>query len=153
MMQTNLLPAARGSYLGHSQLAFTPATQGRSKRRQCSVIRSGLLDAVSSLISRGNSSAQSLAAESRLLQAIEGTDKGMSTSPEQKAAILEAVEELEERGRGSVTTSGSISATWKLLWTTEKAQPLSDMHAPEVACTLQGCNFGFMLRRRRRSSS
>ena len=96
------------------------------------MVRNGILDAVTSLINRGSSSAQSLSAENRLLQAIDGTDRGMRTSPEQKTAILEAVAQLEDLGRGSITTSGSISATWKLLWTTEKAQPLltcACMHA------------------------
>jgi len=65
---------------------------------------------------------QKLAAESRLLSAIEGTQSGLNTSATQREDILNAVSELEELGRGLVTTSHELSATWKLLWTTEKAR-------------------------------
>lgn len=64
---------------------------------------------------------QKLAAESRLLSAIESTQSGLNTSATQREDIMNAVSELEELGRGSVTTGSELSATWKLLWTTEKA--------------------------------
>jgi len=53
--------------------------------------------------------------------ALKGTSRGISTSPAQKAKILEAVASLEGAGKGTVTTSGQdVDGTWKLLWTTEK---------------------------------
>lgn len=55
----------------------------------------------------------------QLLDAIRGTERGVSTSPEAKAKIMSAVEELKHAGAGSKTVD-STSATWRLLWTTEK---------------------------------
>ena len=69
---------------------------------------------------RSGKKAQCTAAESRLLAAIEGTDRGLNTTKEQKAEILDAVEALAGLGRGSVSTGSNISATWRLIWTTEK---------------------------------
>lgn len=69
---------------------------------------------------RSGKKAQCAAAESRLLEAIKGTDRGLTTTEQQKADILDAVEELAELGRGTVSTGGKISATWRLIWTTEK---------------------------------
>ena len=55
-----------------------------------------------------------------LLIACEVTDRGLDTSPEQRAVINDLVDRLAELGASTVTTDESISATWKLLWTTEK---------------------------------
>ena len=55
-----------------------------------------------------------------LLAAIQSTERGLSTTPAQRSAILSATEALTELGRGTTTTSDALSATWKLLWTTEK---------------------------------
>ena len=75
------------------------------------------------------------ARESRLLQAIQETRQGQSTTPAQKADILAAVEELVELGLNEATaTSPAINATWKLLWTTEKVQLAVIMHE---ACAWQ----------------
>ena len=66
------------------------------------------------------------ARESRLLQAIQETRQGQSTTPAQKADILAAVEELVEFGLNEATAkSPAINATWKLLWTTEKVVQLT----------------------------
>ena len=55
-----------------------------------------------------------------LLTAIRGTERGVSTTGAQRQAILTATAALTELGRGSTTTCDTLSATWKLLWTTEK---------------------------------
>lgn len=61
------------------------------------------------------------AAVSRLLAAIEGCERGLTGSEEQRAEIMTAVDELRALGSGSTTTGASeLSATWRLLWTTEK---------------------------------
>lgn len=61
------------------------------------------------------------AAVSRLLAAIEGCERGLTGNEEQRAEIMAAVEELRELGSGSTTTGADeLSATWRLLWTTEK---------------------------------
>lgn len=71
----------------------------------------------------GLSTGSRSARESRLLQAIQETRQGQSTTPAQKADILAAVEELVELGLNEATASSpAINATWKLLWTTEKVQ-------------------------------
>jgi hypothetical protein len=57
-----------------------------------------------------------------------GTNRGVSTSPSQKAKILEAVASLEGAGKGTVTTSSQdVDGTWKLLWTTEKVKEHIDL--------------------------
>lgn len=61
------------------------------------------------------------AAESRLLKAIENTERGLVVSPSSRQEISDAVDELEDIGQDTVTTGRDLSATWKLLYTTEKA--------------------------------
>ncbi|KAI8475856.1 MAG: plastid lipid associated protein [Monoraphidium minutum] len=57
----------------------------------------------------------------QLLDAIGSTERGVATSEAAKAKIMAAVEELKHAGSGTTTTSAAaLSATWKLLWTTEK---------------------------------
>ena len=53
----------------------------------------------------------------RLLSSIEGADRGLGNSAEQREAVLAAAAELAELGRGATTTGSDLSATWKLLWT------------------------------------
>lgn len=86
----------------------------------------GLLD---SFVSRTFKSPinQSIAAETKLIEAIKDSQRGLNTSASQKQDILSAVEELESIGRGTVTTNEVISATWKLLWTTEKVTSLKEV--------------------------
>ncbi len=65
------------------------------------------------------------AAVQELLRAIDGTDRGVNTSPEQRQRILRAIDALETlpasgNGAAERDDSASVSATWKLLWTTEK---------------------------------
>ena len=71
-------------------------------------------------------------AVSDLLRAIEGTDRGVNTSAEQRQSIFRAIDALEALpagadGAADHTGNASVSATWKLLWTTEKVllQPSS----------------------------
>ena len=83
-------------------------------------ISCGLLDTVSNGVFNRIRGGQSIAAETRLLNAIKNAERGLETPPSTTQDILQAVNELEEIGRGKVTTGTSLSATWRLLWTTEK---------------------------------
>lgn len=68
--------------------------------------------------------AQSQLAKQRLLNLIGDQDRGLMTqnNPTKLASIVKAIDDLADLGRDSVTTGGSLSATWRLLWTTEKEQ-------------------------------
>eukprot|EP00898_Chlorokybus_atmophyticus_P002346 jgi/Chlat1/3111/Chrsp21S00244 len=63
-------------------------------------------------------------AKDELRKAVEGTERGVLTQNDRdgrRDAIVQCVEALEELGKGSETTGAdSLSATWRLLWTTEK---------------------------------
>ncbi len=87
-------------------------------------------------------------AVSDLLSAIEGTDRGVSTTAEQRDRIFRAIEVLEEVAAGADTSRGgagggndpcgpatandSVSAVWKLLWTTEKVLSSNGPHQDSV---------------------
>ncbi|TQE07064.1 hypothetical protein C1H46_007332 [Malus baccata] len=68
--------------------------------------------------------AQSQLAKQRLLNLIGDQDRGLMTqnNPTKLVSIVKAIDDLADLGRDSVTTGGSLSATWRLLWTTEKEQ-------------------------------
>lgn len=53
---------------------------------------------------------------------MQGSGRGVDNAAQQKERILEAVESLADKGKGQETTSSSIDASWKLLWTTEKVK-------------------------------
>ncbi|XP_050236189.1 probable plastid-lipid-associated protein 11, chloroplastic [Mercurialis annua] len=67
---------------------------------------------------------QSQSAKQHLLTLISDQDRGLKSQkdPEKRALIIQAIDELAELGKGSVTTDNSLSSTWRLLWTTEKEQ-------------------------------
>ncbi|KAK4592885.1 hypothetical protein RGQ29_017156 [Quercus rubra] len=68
--------------------------------------------------------AQSQSAKRHLLSLISDQDRGLKTQrdPPKRASIVEAIDALAVLGRDTVTTGGSLSATWRMLWTTEKEQ-------------------------------
>ncbi|CAG9467438.1 unnamed protein product [Pedinophyceae sp. YPF-701] len=57
---------------------------------------------------------------SDVLDAIEGTDRGLATTKEQRKQIEDAVQQLYDEAQGKKTNGKDLSATWKLLWTSEK---------------------------------
>lgn len=69
------------------------------------------------------SQAQS-AAKQDLLSLIADQDRGLKTQndPQKRTSIVKAIDSMAALGAGSVTTGDSLSATWRLLWTTEKEQ-------------------------------
>ncbi|KAJ4827647.1 putative plastid-lipid-associated protein 11, chloroplastic [Turnera subulata] len=68
--------------------------------------------------------AQSLAAKQNLLSLISDQDRGLKTQndPAKRASIIQAIDAMAELGKDTITTGASLSATWRLLWTTEKEQ-------------------------------
>jgi hypothetical protein len=73
----------------------------------------------------------------RLLSSIEGADRGLGNSAEQREAVLAAAAELAELGRGATTTGSDLSATWKLLWTTEKVRRALSASSGGTLCQQQ----------------
>ncbi|KAK9790949.1 hypothetical protein WJX73_007827 [Symbiochloris irregularis] len=68
-----------------------------------------------------------------LLDAIEGTNRGFSTTKEQKATILscvEALEQIQRQSGRSTDISDGVNAVWKMLWTSEKETQFILKNAP-----------------------
>eukprot|EP00899_Mesostigma_viride_P013242 jgi/Mesvir1/21919/Mv01976-RA.1 len=59
-------------------------------------------------------------AKAKLKESIAGLNRGVGAGKEDVAAVRAAADALAEFGREQTTTDGSLSATWKLLFTTEK---------------------------------
>ncbi|XP_024932545.2 probable plastid-lipid-associated protein 11, chloroplastic isoform X2 [Ziziphus jujuba] len=75
--------------------------------------------------SKGSSlTAQSKLAKHELLNLISDQDRGLKTqkNPAKRDSIINAIDALADLGSDTVTTGTSLSATWRLLWTTEKEQ-------------------------------
>lgn len=73
---------------------------------------------------RSPNSSSSLQAKSRLLALICDQHRGLKTQsdPSKRSEIIAAIDELARVGAGCVTTGPELSATWRMLWTTEKEQ-------------------------------
>ncbi|KAL3516920.1 hypothetical protein ACH5RR_023822 [Cinchona calisaya] len=66
-----------------------------------------------------------LSAKNNLLTLISDQERGLKTQsdPQKLSQIIQAIDAIAEVGRGSITTAhDSLSATWRMLWTTEKEQ-------------------------------
>ncbi|KAK9015908.1 hypothetical protein V6N11_006997 [Hibiscus sabdariffa] len=68
--------------------------------------------------------AQSQSAKQNLLNLISDQDRGLKTQNDttKRDSIIKAIDAMAVLGRDTVTTGDSLSATWRLLWTTEKEQ-------------------------------
>ncbi|XAR54162.1 hypothetical protein NMG60_11029182 [Bertholletia excelsa] len=75
-------------------------------------------------LSRSSLADHSLSSKRRLLDLISDQDRGLKTqsNPSKLSEIVDAIDAMGELGRDTVTTGQSLSATWRLLWTTEKEQ-------------------------------
>lgn len=64
------------------------------------------------------------AAKQELLNLIADQDRGLKTQkdPNKRSSIIKAIDDMAVIGRDMVTTGDSLSASWRLLWTTEKEQ-------------------------------
>ncbi|GAA0167445.1 hypothetical protein LIER_22379 [Lithospermum erythrorhizon] len=97
---------------------FTPFNQS-----QGSTSSSKHLLTHSSLTNQSQPSTSS--SKNLLLHLISDQDRGLKTQsdPQKLSQIISAVEALAINGRDQITTNAtSLSATWRLLWTTEKEQ-------------------------------
>lgn len=67
---------------------------------------------------------QTLSAKNRLLSLISDQERGLRTQsdPQKLSQIIQAIDAIAEVGKRAVTTDASLSATWRMLWTTEKEQ-------------------------------
>lgn len=88
--------------------AYPPLKLRRSFRTSCSIFP--------------NLAAQR--AKRNLLELISDQDRGLRTQKDdaKREAIVNAIESMAVIGRRSITTGESLSATWRLMWTTEKEQ-------------------------------
>ncbi|KAL1543365.1 putative plastid-lipid-associated protein 11, chloroplastic [Salvia divinorum] len=102
---------------------FLPATPNfsNSSRRRSSAAAFAIR---SSLTGQSQSPAAAAAAKRNLLTLIAGQERGLKTqsNPQALSQIIDAIDSLAAAGRGTVTTDESLSATWRMLWTTEKEQ-------------------------------
>nr|GMD59374.1 probable plastid-lipid-associated protein 11 [Ipomoea batatas]GME18345.1 probable plastid-lipid-associated protein 11 [Ipomoea batatas] len=75
---------------------------------------------------------RSLTAKDNLLRLISDQDRGLRTQSdsEKLSQIVSAIDDVAAAGRDTVTTGTSLSATWRLLWTTEKEQLFIIKNAP-----------------------
>ncbi|KAG0560527.1 hypothetical protein M758_10G182700 [Ceratodon purpureus] len=71
-----------------------------------------------------SSKAETRLARDDLLDLIQTEERGLKTqhNANKRAHILEAIEALGVVGRDQTTTDDALSATWRMLWTTEKEQ-------------------------------
>lgn len=69
-------------------------------------------------------SSEALLARDDLLNLIAGEERGLKTQGNSSkcSQITRAIDALAVFGEDSVTTDASLSATWRMLWTTEKEQ-------------------------------
>lgn len=75
-------------------------------------------------VCRASSKTETRLARDDLLGLIETEERGVKTqgNDSKRAHILEAIEALGVLGREQTTTDDGLSATWRMLWTTEKEQ-------------------------------
>ncbi|KAJ4727205.1 Plastid-lipid associated protein PAP / fibrillin family protein [Melia azedarach] len=80
--------------------------------------------ALNSKITCSSVTAQTQLAKQELLNLISDQDRGLKTQkdPSKRASIIKAIDVMAVLGKDIATTGDSLSATWRLLWTTEKEQ-------------------------------
>ncbi|RWR87458.1 putative plastid-lipid-associated protein 11 [Cinnamomum micranthum f. kanehirae] len=79
-----------------------------------------------------SSSSPSLVAKDELLSLISDQERGLKTegNPSKRSKIIEAIEALSIVGKDTITTDSLLSATWRMMWTTEKEQLFIIKNAP-----------------------
>ncbi|XP_030498353.2 probable plastid-lipid-associated protein 11, chloroplastic isoform X2 [Cannabis sativa] len=88
-------------------------------------------------------------AKQHLLNLISDQERGVKTQTNstKRAAIVKAIDALASLGTDTVTTGSSLSATWRLLWTTEKEQLFiiekAYLFGTQAGDVLQRVNFRF----------
>ncbi|PIA50243.1 hypothetical protein AQUCO_01300763v1 [Aquilegia coerulea] len=84
-----------------------------------------IITASSSSSSSSITSKEAQLAKNDLLDLISNEERGIKTQGNlsKQSKIIKAIEAMEVLGKNSITTeSSSLSATWRMLWTTEKEQ-------------------------------
>eukprot|EP00850_Spirogloea_muscicola_P013697 SM000094S24714 [mRNA] locus=s94:307657:309735:- [translate_table: standard] len=122
---------------GNGRLALEPPLacgggrlwRWRPRQRQDSCVRGPLplpVLCLASSASPARSASAGAASQARLvkddlLAAIAGSERGVRTcTAQERGAVLRPVEALAALGAEAVTTGPGLSATWRLLWTTER---------------------------------
>ncbi|KAL9434887.1 hypothetical protein AB3S75_021200 [Citrus x aurantiifolia] len=95
-----------------------PNCNGNSSKRQRRVHNHA------SRITCSSTTNQSQSAKQELLNLMADQDRGLKTQkdPNKRSSIIKAIDDMAVLGSDMVTTGDSLSATWRLLWTTEKEQ-------------------------------
>lgn len=96
------------------------STRVSISHRRPSTVQHAFLDSLKSIFTGDAASKERKLLETKLLEAVKGTKRGLSTSKEQASSISSVVESLQELWLDKPTTTSELSATWRLLWTTEK---------------------------------
>ncbi|KAF8412427.1 hypothetical protein HHK36_000391 [Tetracentron sinense] len=67
---------------------------------------------------------EALLAKNDLLGLISDEERGIKTegNPSKRSKIIKAIDAMTVLGKDSITTGSTLSATWRMLWTTEKEQ-------------------------------
>jgi hypothetical protein len=111
-------PTNKGDGFGIAELRSKRGTSTHRSSRRAPTTRAAFLDFLRPPKGGGS---ERRAASSALLAAIVGTDRGLKTSSQQKKDIMSCVADLQRLGAEDETTRASLlSATWRLLWTTER---------------------------------
>lgn len=71
-------------------------------------------------VAQPSSTSTSQTSKAALLEAVSLADRGLLTDSAVRKCIDDAISSLEASSNGRCTTSNELSATWKLLYTTEK---------------------------------
>ncbi|KAI5647412.1 hypothetical protein M9H77_33417 [Catharanthus roseus] len=118
-MATGLCIGAIPNYLK------SPSFSSRLHRRHRQIL---VTSTRSSLIEQS----RAFSAKNHLLSIISDQDRGLKTQsdPEKLESIIQAIDAVADVGRDTITTGSSLSATWRLLWTTEKEQLFIIKNAP-----------------------
>ncbi|KAL6005039.1 putative plastid-lipid-associated protein 11, chloroplastic [Asimina triloba] len=111
--------------------SFRPAPPAASKIRNSNPPRKSRRTQTLALSS--NPPAQSLLAKDDLLSLIADQERGVKTQGDAptRSKIIKAIEALAAVSKDTITTDASLlSATWRMLWTTEKEQLFIIKNAP-----------------------
>lgn len=112
----HLLPSSMAAALLLHRIPFNPQKPNRSS------VKSHYPR--SSTITCSTTTSEALSAKRHLLNLISDQERGLKTlnNPSKRSEIVEAIDAMAVLGQDTVTICDSLSATWRLLWTTEKEQ-------------------------------
>ena len=107
-MMGSMMLAGRPNYAGtHTSVARSPSSL-RAARRSTAEAPRALFAGLKGLGKGGSKRKQEKKLVDALVEAASGTDRGLTTTPEQKKEIEGIVAELEALGEDQVTTNDSL---------------------------------------------